>query len=54
MSTLCKIKKRGLSKEAALIYKVVHDAEYICEKCLRSARKKKHLCQPVALKSLAR
>jgi hypothetical protein len=50
--TLCEIKRKDIPKEVERIQKMVTEPEYICSKCLRSAAKKKFLCQPSSLEQL--
>lgn len=50
--TLCEIKRKDIPREIERIQKMVTQPEYICNKCLRSAAKKKFLCQPSSLEQL--
>jgi hypothetical protein len=50
--TLCEIKKKDIAREVDRIQRMVTEPEYICNKCLRSAAKKKFLCKPSSLEDL--
>jgi len=50
--TLCEIKRKDIAREIGRIQRMVSTPEYICNKCLRSAAKKKFLCKPSALEQL--
>lgn len=46
LKSLCKVKKSQRGELADEIVETVSHPRYICEKCLRVAAKKKHLCSP--------
>lgn len=46
LKSLCKVKKSQRGELAGEIVETVSHPRYICEKCLRVAAKKKHLCSP--------
>ena len=48
--TLCDISGKVFKEDPELIKDLVRDAEFICKSCFRSAKKKKHLCEPGKLK----
>lgn len=50
-TTLCALKRNAIDAHIADLAALVANANYICHRCARSARKKKHLCKPVKLKS---
>ena len=50
-STLCGISQKAFEEDPELIKDLVRDAEFICKKCFRSAKKKQRLCKPVKMKN---
>ncbi len=46
---LCNIKKNNYSILENEIIKIVKSAHFICKKCLRVAKEKKHLCKSKAI-----
>ena len=50
--TLCCLDKDEIEDNLHDIAEVVTNAKYICRKCARVARKKKHLCKPKKLQGL--
>ncbi len=50
-NTLCEISQKAFEEDPELIKNLIRDAEFICKKCLRSAKKKQRLCKPVKMKS---
>jgi len=45
--TLCELEKSGFVKENLEDYKLlVKKGKFVCSRCGRVARKKKHLCHP--------
>jgi hypothetical protein len=50
-STLCQISQKTFEEDPESIKNLIRDAEFICKKCLRSAKKKQRLCKPVKMKS---
>jgi len=49
--TLCDISDKVFKEDPEMIRVLVRDAEFICKRCFRSAKRKKHLCKPEKLKS---
>jgi len=47
--TLCEIKRKDINKDPKRLIKMLEQPEYVCQKCLRSASKKKYLCKPSSL-----
>ena len=46
---MCEWNRKKLKKELSDFTDAVEDPRYVCEKCIRVAHRKKHLCTPVAL-----
>lgn len=49
MKSLCQLKSREIEKNLREIMREVTKPKYVCEKCARAAREKKHLCKPVKI-----
>jgi hypothetical protein len=49
--TLCDISDKVFKEDPEIVKGLVRDAEFICRRCFRSAKKKKNLCKPEALLS---
>lgn len=47
--TLCCLDRDDIEEHLDTVAKAVAGARYICRRCARAARKKKHLCKPVRL-----
>jgi len=43
--TLCDIPGKVFKENPETVKSLVRDAEFICKKCFRSAKQKKHLCK---------
>ena len=46
---MCEWNRKKLQKDLADFAEAVASPRYVCEKCIRVAHRKKHLCTPVAL-----
>lgn len=54
MKSLCQLKSKEIEKNLHEIMKEIAKPKYVCERCARAAREKKHLCKPVKIvRSLA-
>ncbi len=49
MKTLCQLKSKEVEKSLGSLMKEVAKPKYVCEKCARASREKKHLCKPVKI-----
>jgi len=49
--TLCDISDKLFKENPEMIKELVRNAEFICKRCFRSAKKKKNLCKPEKLTS---
>lgn len=49
MKSLCQLKRKDLEKSLRNVMKEVAKPRYVCEKCARASREKKHLCKPVKI-----
>ena len=46
--SFCKWDKKEIKRNIDRIYDLTADPRYVCRKCVRVAREKSHLCEPVA------
>ena len=49
--TLCVIPDKTFKEDPEIVKELVRDAEFICKRCFRSAKKKKNVCKPEKLMS---
>lgn len=49
--TLCRLDRDDIRDNIDEIAKVVSPPKYICRKCARVSKKKKHLCKPLKIQT---
>jgi len=49
--TLCRLDRNEIEESINELTEIVSNAKYLCHKCARVSKKKKHLCKPVKLES---